>query len=337
MSLLLFWGCLTSHHILTLSDVRSEEERIKNTQRLALILREESEQEKRFFALEVAAKLKTLHPELQQEMGKILLQNRDSDSVQARAAWAVGQMGREKSWEKAKPLFLMLIQALEDESSDEVIYYLLEAMGKLYFPHTHSLEEDLLLIRALESLEARKPQNSGVFYLLRSRVESLEVLLILLKENVEKGKHIKEPARHYQLALNLLWFWDTHQKQLLYDFESQKEKFRDLLNTLSQSLTPKHKEFTLLCLWYLAKLSKDERLADISSSAMLSIQMEDPQLQAFFDLQLSGLLSSSSARNYFRKDFMFHISDESLIQFLSQHHGYQRDFIQSLYGISVSP
>ena len=70
---------------------------------------------------------------------------------------------------------------------------------------------------------------------------------------------------------------------------------------------------------------------------MLSIKIDDPQLQRFFDIQFSKLLSSAGARNYFRKDFLYHVSDESLIQFLSQHHGYKRDFIQQLYGIAVTP
>ena len=57
-------GCLSNHQILSLSDVSGEEERLKTTQKIAQILEEAETEEQRFFALEVAAKLKTNHPKL---------------------------------------------------------------------------------------------------------------------------------------------------------------------------------------------------------------------------------------------------------------------------------
>ena len=324
----LFFGCISSHRILTLADAKTVEEQEKNVQELVSILENTKKEHHIFFVAETAGKLKHPNKDLEQSLAKVLLDRSYSVELRAESAWALGEMGR-----SSDRVYPFLLESLQTERSQIVIQHVLEAISKVYLRRTHTTEEDLALVRVLDQLKERTKHKSGVFDFIHQRVESFEVLSILLLESIEEEKHIHSQEEHYRILLNFLWFCSEHPALITHHFKENKERFSTVFTQVFRDKKEQDPSTIFLALSFLVALSQDANIEDISGDVLLTVHREQNTLPEAFLIHLATLLRNTKVRNYFRDIAFNYEQDEQLLHFLSQLYA-RRDIAQYLYGIT---
>ena len=104
MWLFLICSCLSAHHVLSLSDADSEQQRQAHAKELTEILSTEEKESTLFFASQRAGRLGLDDSALERALVD-LLSKRYTARLRAQAAWALGEMGRES---KAFVVFVWL-------------------------------------------------------------------------------------------------------------------------------------------------------------------------------------------------------------------------------------
>lgn len=325
---LFFFSCISSHHILTLADGTSAEQQQKNTQELVQILENTDVPKHLYFVAETAGKLKTPNKELEKHLFEMLDSRNNRPVIRAQAAWALGEIGRTEF-----RVYQYLLSSLSTESHATVIQSVLEAIAKVYLSRSHSTEEDLQLVRSLDEMHARTGCETPFFTYLHRSVESMDVLSILLLEAIEQKKHIEKPDEYYRIVLNFLWFCAEHQAPLMNRFGEHKEQFSRVFAEILKDTDAQEPSTIFLSLWFLALLSEEPDMADITGTSLLNMEDKDDRYVHLKTIFLSNLLTNLSVRDYFRDIGFQHIEDEELLSFLANHHN-RRDIIQYLYGIA---
>jgi hypothetical protein len=328
LMLWMIFGCVTSHHILSLSDVHVVEQKSKNAEELVQIIGRSDSTRHLVFAAESAGKLRTPHKELEEKLLALLSNRSSRPVVRIQAAWALGEIGR-----TSDRVYPGLLSSLSTESNTKVIQHILEAIAKVYLRQSHTVEEDLKLVRALDGLHSRTGLLSGFFTFLHKSVESMEVLSILLLEALEKDLHIHKPNEYYPILLNFLWFCSEHQSSLMHRFSDNKETFSIVFSEILRDPQKQSRKSIFLSLWFLVQLSNEPKMADITGSALLNMDNAEGSFSDILAIHLSDFLTNTKVRDYFRDIGLNHIDNEALLTFLSEHHN-RRDIVQYLYGIS---
>ena len=155
---MLIWllACISSHHILSLADGSSAEQKNKNAQELVQIIENTEATRHYYFVAETAGKLKVPNVELEKTLSEMLLSRKSRPEVRAKAAWALGEIGRTEG-----RVYKDLLTSLSSENNPMVLQSILEATAKVYLSRSHTTQEDLTLVRRLDELHART-SNGGV-------------------------------------------------------------------------------------------------------------------------------------------------------------------------------
>ena len=323
-----FFSCISSHHILTLADGGNGEQKKKNAQELVQIIENTESTHHYYFAAETAGKLKVPNIELEEKLVYLLTSRSKRPEVRAKAAWALGEIGRTEG-----RVYKALLNSLSSESNPMVLQSILEAIAKVYLSRSHNTEEDLTLVRRLDELHSRTGYQSPFFTYLHRSVESMEVLSILLLEAIEQKKHIEKPDEYYRIVLNFLWFCTEHQVPLINRFSENKETLSKVFSQIFQDVQEQDPSVVFLSLWFLVLLSEDPNMADLTGTSIINIEDQDGTYSTLKTIFLSNLLTNTTVRDYFRDIGFQHIEDERLLNFLADHHN-RRDIIQYLYGIA---
>lgn len=321
-------ACISSHHILSLADGASAEQKQKHTQELVQILGNTDVSEHRYFVAETAGKLKMPNKALEEELVLMLNTRSNRPEIRAQAAWALGEIGRSEF-----RVYEPLLSSLSSESNAIVIQVVLESIAKVYLSRSHNTEEDLKLVRSLDEMHARTGFQTPFLTYLHRSVESMEVLSILLFEAIEQKKHIEKPDEYYRIVLNFLWFCAEHQAPLMNRFAEHKERFSEVFSQILQDTQEQKPSTIFLSLWFLVFLSEEPSMADITGTSILNIDDQDGHYTNLKTIFLSNLMTNLSVRDYFRDIGFAHIEDEALLSFLAKHHN-RRDIVQYLYGIT---
>lgn len=321
-------SCISSHHILSLADGGSGEQKKKNAQELVQIIENTEATHHYYFAAETAGKLRVPNKALEEKLISMLKSPSHRPEVRAKAAWALGEIGRTEG-----RVYKSLLDALSSESNPVVLQPILEAIAKVYLSRSHSTEEDLTLVRRLDELHARTGYQSPFFTYLHRSVESMEVLSILLLEAIEQKKHIDKPEEYYRIVLNFLWFCTEHQAPLLNRFSENKETLSTVFSQIFQDAREQDPSVVFLSLWFLVLISEDPNMADLTGTSIINMDDQDGQYSQLKTIFLSNLLTNTAVRDYFRDIGFQHIEDERLLTFLAEHHN-RRDIVQYLYGIA---
>lgn len=319
------WGCISSHHILTLSDGADEEDKKKNVVELVQILNKAVSPQHLFLVAEAAGKLKYPNEDLEKKIANILYNNSLRPEIRAEAAWALGEIGRTSG-----RVYFLLVKATETETHDLVIRHLLEALAKVYGSTNHSTEEDLIFVRALDALSERTGYKSPFFQYLHRSVESIEVLSILLLEAIETKMHINKPDQYYLILLNFLDFLLDHEVTIIHQFSEHKALFSKVFSAILKDGDMQQTESVILSLWFLVLLSKEPQMADVTGSALLQLETTNPDISALVHIHLTQLLTNVQVREYFRDVGLKRIENEDVLTFLANQY-HRRDFVQYLY------
>ncbi|MAA79755.1 MAG: hypothetical protein CL916_10890 [Deltaproteobacteria bacterium] len=322
------FSCISSHHILTLADGGSAEQKQKNAQELVQIIENTESVRHYYFVAETAGKLKVPNTDLEEKLSFMLLSRSNRPEIRAKAAWALGEIGRTEG-----RVYKTLLSSLSSESNPMVLQSILEAIAKVYLSRSHNTQEDLTLVRRLDELHSRTGYQSPFFTYLHRSVESMEVLSILLLEAIEQKKHIENPDEYYRIVLNFLWFCTEHQIPLVNRFSENKETLSQVFSKILQDAKKQDPSVIFLSLWFLVLLSEDPNMADLTGTSIINMDDEDGTYSTLKTIFLSNLLTNTTVRDYFRNIGFQHIEDERLLTFLANHHD-RRDIIQYLYGIA---
>ena len=175
--------------------------------------------------------------------------------------------------------------------------------------------------------------KSGIFDMLHSRVESIEVFAVLLKESVAQKRHLTDPERHYQLVLNFLWYCAEHPNALLHYHTEDSRGYGTILQHIFQDVDKQDRSIIFVSLWFMLRLPEHPDLRTQIGNALLEIESDDILLNEVIAVYLSELMKNTRVRSYFRDIYLQRFHHPRFYAFLADHH-HKRDLIQQLYGIS---
>ena len=158
VALVLVCGCATPHTLLRRADYETAEEQLENAVAVAEFGGDTgNDSALRCYAFETAGKLGVYEASVGDALGNAVADAGEPSVVRSWAAWAIGEVGRELPWDqRSKKLHADLIRALNGSLSAESAYYVVEALGKMYVQHTHTMDEQIATAEALNTLAARQ-------------------------------------------------------------------------------------------------------------------------------------------------------------------------------------
>ena len=344
MILWFLMACYNTHYVLTLTDYDGAQEQIKNASIAARIGgavpgNKRAQRFVRAYAFESLGKLKVISPEIITACSRALLTADNDPYVRTHAAWAIGEIGRDLPWETdAKALHEILIKAMQSKLDEQTAYYVVEALGKIYIQHDHTIDEDLQTVRAMNALAANhKTKLPPIYHIVKFRIETMEVLIVLLKESIEVvKKDSSKVVKAYGASLDVLRFLESHQSQLSTDFDGQKELIHDALRSIKSGFSLRQRSLSLMSIWYLGRILDDPRITDLIAKELIALDVsKDPALRLILQTSMAKLIKNESIRIHFRKTLL---TKESQMGHLSALLGIQRgkrDILQQLYGVVV--
>lgn len=333
---MMLWGlifaCAGIHQVGTLLDYSSIEERERNAHRAITIALNETWGDSttaRTLAIQNLGLLRDDSDEVIE--GLIQLAEHPRPDLRRQALWALGEIGRELEWEdSAKAIVTTLTESLLTARSSTDAHYALDALLKVYCRHVHSIEEDLVLLRSLQQYLSQTEEPPSSFYILEREIQSLPVLMALIRERLHTSSIDVDALYTGNLALiryinrNRGALGDPQYRSLIKEALIQE---LEMVSVDVQSLQ-------LLSLWSLAT-SANHNL--ISEEVAVQLVEQAPQLndtlQVLVHMALWEMLDVQVVRTYFRH-FLTHNTDEDV------HHvlgilGTKVDLIQQLYNIPV--
>jgi hypothetical protein len=199
--------------------------------------------------------------------------------VRARAAWALGELGRVASPAEAAEISAglqgLMVPGLELETAAALV----EAFGKAYAPHAHSTDEDIAAARALTRLTASMKQSPPpAAAVVLDRLLSPEVTVRLLREVVAEARTRPSPqaqAELYLATLTTIRWMAARQSQLLASWSEQQTLTRAAFDALLSTLDPRDRELSLLLVWSMGYIASEPLFAELVGGR-LSSQLSSP-------------------------------------------------------------
>ena len=334
----MFFGCLSIHHIGQLVDYNSAEEKIANAHKAVSLAGKQSGKKQsaaQALAMQTVGRLRIADDITIDGTLQILDQTSDHSVLHKQAIWSLGELGRGLPWnEQSQRIHNALLEHLERSSSTTQAHYLLEAIGKVYCQHTHTIAEDITTAKALNAYEAKHNDVPSLLYIVLDRITSLPVLIALLKEAHEEDNTVPEL---YSSILEAIRFIQNNRAQLINTPEYQKS-LAELFSSTMALLDTESQALYLMTIWMLSEVATDpilsthvvDKLIEISATASETTQ----HLIAY---ALSKMTSNEEVRTYFRTHYFQQESSSSQLYLLTFAHPKELDIIQQLYGISLEP
>ena len=361
----MFWifGVYFSHSILTLLEYDSEKEKLRNQDRALMAAQRFANWSKtepqKTHALYVVGRLHEYDEEHVQALAELL----DSEliTVNNQAAWALGELGRHRSWSTGgKGIYRILLSQLQEPLASDTFVFVVEAIAKVFLSSDHSTEESLEIVRALNHQLSYHDDVPPIIYKIKSRIETLDVLILLLDEaieQVEKNSSASGSPRQVVLpksqvknrdggrggsthaldllhrsSLDLLRYLELHRNSNI-PLEKLKLAYRVLLSTLSIE----DESLNLFVLWYVGRLADQEQVSNFISEQLISQGSWEDEISISGHLlryhSLIQLVDAQVSREFLRSELIKAEEHEDLLSFLSQSFKGKQDLIQMLYHI----
>ena len=362
----MFWlfGVYFSHSILNLLEYDSQKEKLRNQEKAIVAAQRFSgwakTEAQKTHALYVVGRLQEYNEDHVQALEDLL--NSELSSVKNQAAWALGEMGRTRSWASGgKGIYRILLSQLQQPIAPETFVAVSEAIAKVFLSSDHSTEESLEIVRALNHQLSYHDEIPPVIYKIKSRIETLDVLILLLDESIDRVEKNSTNSRTdrqiilpkdqienskpkmtvdvqafdilHRCSLDLLRYLELHRNSNI-PLEKLKLAYRVLLSTLHI----KDESLNLFVLWYIGRLVDDEQLSNFIAEQLISELKweEDPQLSSKMLRyhSLIQLVDAQVSREFLRAEFLGVEEQEDLFLFLSQSFQGNRDLIQMLQHVT---
>ena len=328
----LFLACTSIHHVGTLLEYSSIEERDRNAHRAITIALNDTWSDSttaRALAIQNLGLLRNDSDEV--ITGLRQLAKHPHPDLRRQALWALGEIGRELKWDDStKPIVTTLTESLLTARSNTDAHYALDALLKVYCRHVHTMDEDLALLRSLQQYLSQTAEPPSSFYVLEREIQSLPVLMALIRERLHASSIDVDAL--YTGNLALIRYLNRNRGAL------SDPQYRSLIKeTLTQELEMVSVDIhslQLLSLWSLATSAHHDL---ISEEVAIQLVEQAPQLndtlQVLVHMALWEMLNVQVVRTYFRH-FLTHNTDEDVHHVLGML-GTKVDLIQQLYNVPV--
>ena len=204
---------------------------------------------------------------------------------------------------------------------------ILESIAKVYCPHQHTQAEDLNLIRALNKHQAQRGGDIGALHILLQQVQSLEVLLVLLREKLDE----QELSSVHAASLELLRFIDQNERQLISSSDQRREQLNQAFQLLTEGLSFREQSLSLLLLWYISDTAQSPELARYAARELIGFRAQQDTARLMHLYALLKLQENELVRQQLRQA-LHQISDDHAAEILHFGHSSQGDIIQRLSG-----
>jgi hypothetical protein len=301
-------GCSSPHSVLVRADFEDSAEQVDNAHYAAKVGASSAKDPAlRCYAFEVLGKLRVADDVTLSAIGRVMSNRSTPDHVRAFAAWAAGEIARGMPWEeRLRGLHGHILEALHMRVSGRTGYHLVEALGKYYVQHDHSLEENIQATKAMNALAASQTETlPGLFYAVINRVATLEVTVKVVHDAVEvaSGGHSEQALLEvYSATLQLMRFFEKNQEKLLASFEANRRRIEMALQTALGGLELEQQRIlTLMLTWYLARVANEPVLAQIVAARVAKeISHDDPTVRLVANWSVLHLQGALPARETLR-------------------------------------
>jgi len=331
------FGCFTLHQVSKLSDYSSDIEMEKNARKAIQLATKETTLNKtahQAIAMQVVGRLRVANSTTIDGSLAILKKSDKHSALQYQTIWALGELGRELDWnEDSQKIHHQLLIHLKNSKNPTEAHYLLEAIGKIYCHHSHTLAEDIKTTKVLQSYEANNQEVPGVLLILLEKIQSLPVLISLLNEQMESQGTLPET---YGAILELMRFIHENQSQLINNHAHYQQQIEDAFSSSTALLSLESKAVTLMIVWMFSEVATDPVLATYIVDSLLELQpTADLATQQIVSYTLSKMISEEKARVYFRQTYFYQVQSDSELEMLYQIQQHELDLIQQIFGVSL--
>ena len=332
-----FWGCVSIHQVGALTDYDSESERLRKAHRAIEIALHDGygwtdNTPHRALAIQNLGLMRESSPEVVE--GLKTLSFHSNATVRRQAIWALGEIGRELSWnDEAKSLVKSLTKALQKAPSTLDAEYSIDALLKVYISHVHTIEEDLDLLRQLQDYLANTTDPPPNFYVLEQEIQSLPVLLALMGEHLAHQDTQYSPSDLYTSCLALHRYFEQNRSAL--NDAQYRNVIQETLQKELDILSVNVRSIQLLTLWSLAQSASHGILSEAVAVKLIEqIPHLDSALSPLVHAALWEMLDIQAVRVYFRQ-FLESNSDAEVHIVLGLL-GQRVDLVQRLYHLDVT-
>jgi hypothetical protein len=272
-----------------------------------------------------------------------LLAERNAGEVRAHAAWALGELGRERSWDEARPVSDALLAAMHAQLDAATAHQVVEAFGKVYPPHDHTFEESLAAAKGLNALAANQTEQlPPVYYVVQNRVLTFEVAVRLLRDVTEQAQAQPSEqtiAEAYTAVLSMVRWLSSREEQLVADYGDRRQAIRSAFEALLGAMDLQDRRLTLLLTWSLGDLAAEPTFAELVG-ARIGAQAEDrdPVVRMITAWSLHRLRTATPAREAMRRT-LAREQDPQVLEVLARMvtDPAELDIVQRAYGVEGQP
>lgn len=288
-------------------------------------------------------RLGVLDAEVLAEARQALLASGNAPTVRAHAAWALGELGRERSWEEARPASDALLEAMGTPLDADTAQQLVEALGKVFPPHEHTAEERLAVARALNVLAAnQQEQLPTVFYVVQNRVLTFEDAIQLVRDVSRRASadpSEQNVAEAYTAVLTMVRWLSTRQDQLVAGYGDRRQAIRSAFEALLGAMDFEDRRLTLMLTWSLANVAQEPTFAQLVAERVGAEAADtDPAVRLVTAWGLHRLRTATPARDAVRR-VLASERDPEVLEVLARMVTDPRelDIVQRVYGVEPGP
>jgi hypothetical protein len=285
-------------------------------------------------------RLQVLDEQIAKAAHKALISNNNADGVRADAAWAMGEISRERAWAEVKPLSESLQQAMRAKIDAATAYHVVEAFGKVYTPHDHSFEENLAATKALNALAANQTTRlPPIYYVVMNRVLTFDVAIRLLRDEVQEARAERSEqniAEAYNAVLTTVRWMASRQEQLIAGYADEKSKIEGAFDALLGALEVRDRRLALMLVWSLGNVAKEPVFADLVGQRVGGlVTSKDDTVRIVTSWSLYRLRTSMPARKAMREQLLSHEADARIFAMLAamRTDPKEMDAVQKLYAV----
>ena len=326
----LFIGCMSVHKVGTLADYDSSASQTRNADRLISVAVNDTLADTataRTLALQNIGLMRTSTPDVLTGLSQLV--RHAHPEIRRQAIWALGEVSRDLPWDNdAQTTLSTLTNALLRSRTQLDAEYIIDALIKLYSPHVHSIEEDLSLLRDLQTYHAQVSEAPSNFYLLEREIQSIPVLLQLM------GEHLTGSIDElYTSDLALIRYIERNRGAL--SAPQYRKQIQEVLAKEFELLSVEHQSIQMLSLWMLANSAHNNILSEEVAIRLIEVSEDlDAELQVLLHMALWEMRNLEVVRRYLR-DFLTNSDQEDIHRVLGIL-GRKVDLIQELYGVPVA-
>ena len=328
--ILFLLGCVSFHDIGRLKDFSSQKERVAHAQQAAKLSSRPyhfRESQKQAFAIQVVGQLRVTEPDIISAL--LDRTNSSSSAVRKQTYWSLGELGRELDWnEDSQAIHAILLQKLFQNPSDIESQLIIEAIIKNYVQHSHTTDEDVHTLKEIHSFLAKTPNPPSPIFVLKQQLQTLPVLVAVLKEQVNDHNELDI----YTSSLELMRFLYTNQTQIYNAHNKYKNSLSEAFSLTTKILEEPSPSQSMI-LWFLSVVANRPPLSSYVAGELVLLEENlSPANRFLLQEAVFQMIEEESSRQYFRNNFL---QNQSNFIWWHENEATSLDLVQQIYGIKV--